>query len=131
MWTKYLLKLKYCGYNLKKNNILSKRIFSLWFFLPWSHFGRQRWHFLDFEDRLRATSGLFSNDLVEWQRTRVVVLLSFTELAERFDEALEALFPVRSYFWIFSLGFFFFGYFFLFLISSFFLIEDTSIYRWR
>ena len=30
MRTKYLLKLKHCGYNLK-NNILSKRIFSFWF----------------------------------------------------------------------------------------------------
>uniref|UniRef100_F6I588 Uncharacterized protein n=1 Tax=Vitis vinifera TaxID=29760 RepID=F6I588_VITVI len=36
--------------------------------------------FLDFEDQSRVTSGLFPNKLVEWRRTRVVVILQFTEL---------------------------------------------------
>ncbi|KAJ9691628.1 hypothetical protein PVL29_013735 [Vitis rotundifolia] len=42
-----------------------------------------------------GTSGLFLNDLVEWQRTSVLVLLSFTELAGRFDEAfiVKPIFP--------------------------------------
>ena len=36
------------------------------------------------------------NDLVEWRRTRVAVLLSFTKLVERFDEALY--FVVKPFF---------------------------------
>ena len=113
------------------NNILSKRIFFPLILLTWSHFGRWRWRFLDFRDQSRITNGLFSNDLVE--RTIVLVLLPFTELARRFDEALyccEASSPIRSYLWIFSLGFsslrFSFRIFFFFL-----LMKDTSIYRWR
>ena len=55
---------------------------------------------IDFEDQSRATSGLFLNEVVEWQRMRVVVIFSFTELARRFDEAffsiMNPLFPVQS-----------------------------------
>ena len=52
--------------------------------------------FLDFEDQSRVTSGLFPNDLVEWQRTCVAVLLPFTELVRRFDETLS--FVVKPFF---------------------------------
>ena len=34
-----------------------------------------------------ATSGLFPNKLVEWQKTRVAIPLLFIELVGRFDEA--------------------------------------------
>ena len=110
MRTNDLLNLKKCsaGTISEINNILSKRIFFPLILLTWSHFGRRRWRFLDFRDQSRAINGLFSNDLVEWQRTIVLVFLPFTELARRFDEALyccEAPSPIRSYLWIFFLGF--------------------------
>ena len=53
---------------------LTKNIFPL-ILLPWSDFGRRRWRFLDFKGQSRAISGLFPNNLVEWQRTSVLVLL--------------------------------------------------------
>ena len=114
----------------KKKYSFQKNIFPL-ILLPWSHFGRRRWRFLDFRDQSRATSGLFPNDLVEWRRMRVTVLLPFIELARRFDEALsccEAPSPVWSYLWIFSSGFssLEFSDF-----SPLLLMEDLSIYRWR
>ena len=52
--------------------------------------------FLDFEDQSRVTSSLFPNKLVEWRRTRVVVILQFTELVGKFDEAFS--FVVKSLF---------------------------------
>ena len=106
MRTKYLLKLKYCGYNLKNNIIFQKNIFPL-ILLPWSHFGRRWWHFLDFEDQSRATIGS------EWTRwmAKNTCSSSFTvyrtcrEICWSFFFCYEAYFPIRSRLWIFSLGF--------------------------
>ena len=44
--------------------------------------------YFPFQYQSRVISGLFSNELVKWRRTRVVVL-SFTELVKRFDEAFK------------------------------------------
>ena len=113
----------------------TKNIFPL-ILLPWSHFGRRQWRFLDFEGQSMATSGLFPNDLVEWQRTSVLVLLLLTKLVGRFDETLsfivKLLFPYEVTFKFSPYDFPFWSFS---LISEFslpsFLMEDTSIYRWR
>ena len=55
----------------------------------WPQLKELRWRFLDFEDQLKSTSGIFSNKLVQWRRMRVAILLAFIELVGRFDEVFS------------------------------------------
>ena len=126
MWTKYLLKLKYSGYNLK-NNILSKRIFSFWFFYlnhTLEYDNDDYWFRRSIEGHkwlipkwpCWMANNTCSRSFAVYRTYREIWWSSFFYC--------EIFFSVRSYLWIFSLGFSFLDF-----SHHPFLIEDTSIYR--